>query len=202
MTGRPHQPRIAAACLLAALLPAAPAAAHPDISMECRVLFNMEAGKLTGVGEAWTFDEAFSAQLVSDYDENRNGRFDEDEVHAMETEVFAPLEAIHYYTFIELGGAARDALQPFGFRATLEGNGAVTFAFGFRFPEPVDPAGTSVAVELKDPEFAVFAMLAEDQPALLRGDREGRCAASVADDAAGAYFDGTIIPKAIRLVCR
>lgn len=52
----------------AALVPAtaSPAAAHPDITREWRVLFHFEDGKVTGIGETRTFDEAFSVQLVAD----------------------------------------------------------------------------------------------------------------------------------------
>lgn len=193
--------RIAAALGAALLALPAPAEAHPDISMECRVLFNMDGGKLTGFGEAWTFDEAFSTQLVFDYDENHDGRFDEAEAKAMETEVLGRLSEIHYYTYLTVGGTERETLKPFGFRASLD-NGAVTFAFGFRFPEPIDPIATKVAVELKDPDFAVYAALTQDQPAVLRGDRDGRCSASVRDDTEHPYFDGTIVPQEISLTCR
>lgn len=185
---------------LAMALASGPAAAHPDITMECRVLFNFEAGKLTGLGEAWTFDAAFSEQLIADYDEDHDGTFDDVESGAMEREVFGNLAGIHYYTFLTINDREQADLKPFGFRARQEG-GLVTFAFGIRLPEPLDPALYPVRVELKDPEFAVYAVLSGDQPALLRGDAGGHCRAAIRDDRENPYFDGTVIPQEIRLVC-
>lgn len=183
-----------------ALGTASPAAAHPDITMECRVLFNFEDGKVTGIGETWTFDEAFSGQLIADYDEDHDGLFDAAESGAMEREVFGNLSGIHYYTFLSINGREQTDLKPFGFRATKDGE-IVTFAFGIRLPEPLDPALYPVTLELKDPEFAVYAVLTGDEPALLRGDTQKRCRAEIRDDRENPYFDGTVIPQEIRLVC-
>ena len=66
---------------------------------------------------------------------------------------------------------------------------------------PLDPALYPVTLELKDPEFAVYAVLTGDEPALLRGDTQKRCRAAIRDDRENPYFDGTVIPQEIRLVC-
>ncbi|ALN71807.1 DUF1007 family protein [Aureimonas sp. AU20] len=186
--------------LVAALLSAAPAAAHPDITMDCHLLFNFEGSAITGLGESWTFDETFSAQLLADYDENNDGTFSEAESGAIRDETFARLSAIHYFTFLTVNGESVPVPEPFGFKAAVA-NGRVTFSFGLRLPQPLAPKTARIGVEIKDPDYAVGAALAAGEPILLRGEGAESCRAVIASKPADAYFDGLVIPQEVSVAC-
>jgi ABC-type uncharacterized transport system substrate-binding protein len=185
----------------ATLLPPAPALAHPDITMECHLLFNFENGALTGLGESWTFDETFSAQLLADYDEDKDGAFSEAESGAIRDETFARLSAIHYFTFLTVNGESLAVPEPFGFKAAATAEGRVTYSFGLRLAEPLAPKAARLGVEIKDPDYALGASLAPHEPAYLRGAGAERCRAVVASKPQDAYFDGLVIPQEISLAC-
>ncbi|WP_062223004.1 DUF1007 family protein [Aureimonas sp. D3] len=187
---------------LAALLAlaSAPALAHPDILMECHLLFNFEGGEITGIGESWTFDETFSAQLLADYDEDHDGSFNEAESTAIGNETFARLGEIHYFTFLTLDGAPLPVPEPFGFKAAAQG-GIVTFSFGLRLAAPVAPQSHKLALQIKDPDYAVGASLAAHEAVVLKGIEPGACRAVITSKPEDAYFDGLVIPKEASIVC-
>ncbi len=187
---------LAAALSLAAL----PARAHPDITMECHLLFNFENGIITGLGESWTFDETFSAQLLADYDADGDGAFSESESGAIRDETFARLAAIHYFTFLSLDAQPLDVPEPFGFRAAADG-GRVTFSFGLRLPQPVAPQTARLGVEIKDPDYAVGARFGAGQAIYLHGDPPANCRGTITSKPSEAYFDGLVIPQEASVTC-
>ena len=197
-----HTPARGRVGWLAALLALAPvpALAHPDILMECHLLFNFEGGAITGIGESWTFDETFSAQLIADYDEDHDGAFNEAESAAIGNETFARLAEIHYFTFLTLDGAPLPVPEPFGFKAVAQG-GIVTFSFGLRLATPVSPQTQKLAIQIKDPDYAVGASFAPHEAAVLKGIEPGACRAVFTSKPQDAYFDGLVIPKEASIVC-
>ncbi len=201
MTRRASLPRRLALALAVALsLQAAPARAHPDITMDCHLLFNFEDGLITGLGESWTFDESFSAQLLADYDADSDGAFNESESGAIRDETFARLSAIHYFTFLTLDGQPIATPEPFGFKAAAEG-GRVTFTFGLRLAQPVAPRTQRLGVEIKDPEYAVGARFATGQAIYLHGAPPETCRGTITSKPSEAYFDGLAIPQEASVTC-
>ena len=185
---------------LAALSFTGAAEAHPDITMECHLLFHVEDGKVAGIGESWTFDETFSAQLLEDYDEDRDGTFSETETAAIRDETFANLLPAHYFTYLTVDGHEIASPEPFGFRAMAEG-GVVTFSFGMKLAEPVAPGSSRLGVEIKDTDFAVSAVMAPSEPLYIQGAPDGTCQTELQDRPEHAYLGGLVVPKEASIRC-
>ena len=67
------------------------AEADPNVTMTVRVLFNFEGSDVDGIGEVWTFDAGFSAELLKDFDADNDGALSDAEVKAMGPEVMKNL---------------------------------------------------------------------------------------------------------------
>ncbi len=186
--------------LALALGAARPALAHPDILMECHLLFNFENGRITGLGESWAFDEAFSAQLLADYDTDGDGQFGEAESRAIRDETFANLEGGDYFTRLTLDDRPLPVPEPFGFKAGAQA-GIVTFSFGLRLAEPVDPRLARLGVEIRDEAYAVGASMAPRDPIYLRGAPAGLCRPVLRPRRDDAYFDGLVVPQEASADC-
>ncbi|MBP0616224.1 DUF1007 family protein [Jiella mangrovi] len=188
-------------CLILAAL-GGPASAHPNITMTCRVLFNFAGNSVDGIGEVWTFDAGFSAELLKDFDANKDGLLSDAEAAAMGKDVMKNLGDSRDFTYVFVDGHDLGAIKTEGFRARAE-NGIVSIAFGVPLKTPVDPRIHKLSVEIKDEEFFVFATFATDRPVLMRGEGAAAdaCMPKLVDDPAGAYFGGAIIPSAATLVC-
>lgn len=195
---------IAAGALAVAVLAMGlcPAFAHPNIVMTCRVLFNFDGPSVDGLGEVWTFDQTFSAELLKDFDTDGDGRFSNSEAAAMQSEIMRNLADSRDFTYVSIDGKDAGKLPVSGFRAEAK-NGVVSIAFGVPLKTPLDPRIHTLSVEIKDPEFFVFASFADDNPVLMRGDgaEADGCVPKLVDDSAGAYFGGAIIPEAATLSC-
>lgn len=81
---------------------ATPADAHPHawISVNTTVLVN-EKGEATAIRERWLFDKMYSVYALDDFDPNKNGKIDPDELLQLANENLSNLKAYNYFTVFE-----------------------------------------------------------------------------------------------------
>lgn len=181
---------------------APPAAwAHPDIAVTARLLFDVQAGRLTAIAESLAFDAAHSRRLLDLYDANTDGVFDMTEMAELGRSLAEDLEPLGYFTEMRQDGRALLLPVPAAFHATSEA-GIVTATLGFRLDAPLDVSeGRSVEIVLRDRDYTAAFRLTEATPVILRGD-EGACGYRLQDRPDLAYFGGLVVPQAITLSCR
>lgn len=194
-------------CGLAAVVAALPAdgaaAARPVaavITLSYRVVFHLKDGAVDVVGESWTFSDAYSNILLAEYDQDGDGDFSATETAAIRDRAFSRLSGARGLTYLSVDGRDLGAVPPSGFRA-IAVDGVVTVAFGLRLPTPVDPRRATLDLEIRDPDFTVYALPAARDPILVRGAGSAGCTGRAESDPANAYFDGMIVPTKITLVC-
>lgn len=177
------------------------AAAHPDIAITARLLFDVKAGRLTMIAESFAFDAAHSRRLLDLYDGDDDGVFDAAEMAALHQSLTDDLEPLGYFTEVTQAGRALPLSALSAFRATSEA-GIVTVTLGFRLDAPLDVTeGRTVELVLRDRDYTAAFRLAETMPVTMRGD-EGRCGYRLEDRPDLAYFGGLVVPQAIVLSCR
>ncbi|MBB4010159.1 DUF1007 family protein [Allorhizobium taibaishanense] len=187
------------AVLLFLLLPALPALAHPDIAITLRVLFDMRRGVLTGLGESWTFDAAYSRVLLDQFDRDRDGQFSAEEVTALRDKLIADLSHKRFFTELTMDGKWATRLQPVDFAAESH-DSVVTVTFAFDLAGPLDLRGRSLDLEIKDKDYVAAFKLADTAALQLRSDG-GHCRTSRRSAPDHAYFVGLVIPDHISLTC-
>lgn len=193
--------RLLALFLGFAALLSAPAEAHPSTSLNYRLLFTFEGSRITDIGESWTFDPLFSQELLSDYDKDGDGAFDQSETKIMGRDILANLSRSHYLTYITVDGRDLDAFVPFGFRAR-NSDGIVTIAFSNHLMAPLEASGSTIAVQVKDPGYVVLTAPAQNEPVILRGVTMDMCAVRILNSPAEAYTHGMITTQQVDLTCR
>jgi ABC-type uncharacterized transport system substrate-binding protein len=90
--------------VLAAILLLLPALsfAHPHMFLTSKAEFVWDGARLSGCFLEWTFDQFFSADLMS-YDANGDGVFSAAETKAVYDGAFSNLKNYYYFTFIRQG---------------------------------------------------------------------------------------------------
>ncbi|KFE33936.1 DUF1007 family protein [Thioclava atlantica] len=183
---------------LIALLPLA-APAHPEDEILIRLLVGMEGGKVTHIGESWTFDPSVSQWLLQSFDTNGDGRFEADELEGVQEAARQNTEGSYFYTRIWKGDTQLPDPELYGFQATVK-DGSVTMAFALALPQPEDPEG--MRIELYDPENLTGLVPVKENPVIIRGAEEGQtCVPNVAVNQPDAHGGPGDIPIALTLAC-
>lgn len=180
---------------------AMPAAAHPDIAVTLRLLFNLNGAALTGIGESWTFDTRYSRALIDRFDHDRDGAFAEDEKQALRQRLVADLGGGAFLNTLTAGDETVALGDPAGFDAAIHGP-AVTVTFAFNLDAPIGLENSQASLMVRDESYIAAFRLADRYPVMLRGDRNGSCLvrSEAAPDA--AYFAGLVVPDRFILSCK
>ena len=164
--------------VLASALPVAPAFAHPHVFVTASVQFVGDGkGDLTAVRTAWVFDEVFSSSLLFDFDENADGKLEDDELKKVASTVLGSAKEYQFFTFLKSSGAPLGLEAPDRFRATFE-NGHLALLVQMHPSKPVKLAGADLSLSVYDPSYYVsFDVGSNDQVKLT--DLPGTCRASL-----------------------
>lgn len=196
----PARRRASPLVVFAAVLAAAPALAHPDIAVTLRTLFEIRGDRLVALGESWTFDTAYSARLLHDFDTDRDGELAPEEAERMTASLLDGVDLSNYLSQLKEGTTAIDLPRPAWTRATVA-DGVVTVSMVFTLDRPLAISGErSIALQVRDLDYAAAFRLTADRPVLIRGDG-GRCRYSVDEWPEESYFGGLVMPWEIALTC-
>ena len=122
--------------LMILIFPAVPLAAHPHMWIKGRLIPELGRKGLESVRIIWDIDELTSANLILDYDTDRNGVLDASESDAVYRTAFSHLYDSEYYLVVEIRdmlatpGRARD------FTAGID-NGRVIYDFRVPLAVPI-----------------------------------------------------------------
>ncbi len=192
--------RVPGLCVLAALLSAGPAAAHPHGYADTKVTFVLEGGRIGVIRVEWTFDQVYSAMLLDNADLDRDGRINEDErVFAIE-DWQLNLEEFDYFTHLTLNGAPVSPVEARNLDIRFA-DGRGLLSYDVVISPPADPAATAVAVGVYDKEFYLFFNPLASDPVAVAG-AGGHCETRIVDDPDRAYYFGQVIPKRYDLLCQ
>jgi len=140
--------------LLATLMAAAPAFAHPHMWVTYELTVDYDQGTVTGVDHVWTFDDAYTAMALEGLDKNNDGKYDQSELAELLKVNMDGLKDFNYFTVAKLGTAELSFSPPTA--AHLEyTNGILRLYFHLPLAKPVlsDADGLSFAVF--DPSYFI-----------------------------------------------
>ncbi len=78
--------------------------AHPHVFIDQHVKIVFDDKGLAGFTIQWKFDDMFTSMIVGDFDKNKNGDFDENEVAKIKKEAFSYVSEYNYFAFIKIDG--------------------------------------------------------------------------------------------------
>jgi len=186
---------------LAACGAAGPARAHPHIWIDVVATLLFENDKVTALRFQWTFDEFFSAGVISEFDKNKDKAFDPSEIEAVRTGAFDGVKEVGYFTDVLIDDRKFDIAATTDFTAAIE-KGAAIYRFTVPLAEPLDPVKSSLAVTVYDKSYFVDISFAGGKDAVtITGSGTNKCRVEVVDDRANPLFGGAVFPKKALLKC-
>lgn len=112
-------------------LPVAYAFAHPHVFISNRFSVIFDKTGLTGIEIHWVFDKMFSAVMIGDYDKNKNGIFEKEEIKSLENEAFSDIKEYGYFVSIHINDEPFKVTRIKNFSASIKDK-----AMSYRFTIP------------------------------------------------------------------
>ncbi|MBI5121027.1 MAG: DUF1007 family protein [Rhodospirillales bacterium] len=185
--------------LMAAFFPAN-ARAHPHVWVGTAFSFVVAKGTVTGLRVEWAFDDFFSSSLLADFDVNKNGRFEAEEVKVIEKKAFAKTGEQNWFTYIKLGDKTLKGLVPKEFSVDIRKK-EVVYSFLLPLPEPVDPRKTPISVSYFEESYYIEMLPPKKDPVRFEGDGSLSCSAKADEDKSVKFYFNSVSPMRVTLKC-
>ena len=152
-----------------ACLQATAASAHPHVwvTMTTELVYAPD-GAVTGVRQAWTFDDMYSAFATQGLDAKTKGSFTREELKPLAQLNVESLKEFAYFTYAKVNGKNQKGAfrDPIDYWLEYDPKEAVlTLHFTLPFAKPVK--SKALDIEVFDPEFFVDFAFAEKNPVTL-----------------------------------
>jgi ABC-type uncharacterized transport system substrate-binding protein len=131
------------------------ASAHPHVFVDSvsEVVYDAQ-GRVTGVQQHWTFDEAFSAYATQGLDQNGDGVYSRQELAPLAQTNVENLKDFGYFTFARLGGKELLFRDPVNYYLDYKNN-QLTLNFFLPLSSPQMQGKKALAVQIYDPTYYV-----------------------------------------------
>ena len=189
--------------LVLTLLLASTAAAwaHPHVLVDVLALVEFKDGKIVSLFMGWKFDPIFSASLLKDFDKNKNGKLDPDEVEDVEREAFRDTREQDHFTFAKAGDKPIRWPDATNF-TVLAVKDSLLYAFRLSLPEPIDPRKVPFSFTTYEETFYIDMDFPDDKAVALTGPGSENCRVTIAPDTGHTIFGGMVTPKRATISCQ
>ncbi len=181
---RPVRTRLAllAATVGASIVPTI-VSAHPHVWVTMQETVLYDKGNITGLQQAWTFDEIYTQQAVEGLDKNGDGKYSREELQELAQVNIDGLKEFDYFTYAKLGSTALKFKPPVDYWLDYTEKGILTLHFTLPLEQPVtaDAAGFNFAVF--DSSYFIAFDYAETDPVKLGANAPPTCKAAIEEPA-------------------
>lgn len=123
--------------------------AHPHIMLNTSLEIEYSNSICTGVWVDWKFDRFFSVSIIREFDKDKNGKFDKNEVKDIEANAFSNLKNYGYFVNIRVGKKRASPKSVTNFSARFSGD-----KLYYRFFVPLDKGHYSnFYISIFDPTY-------------------------------------------------
>jgi len=172
---------VALAAALAVLPSAAFAHPHVWVSVEATVLY--DNGKITGLQQAWTFDEFYTAQAIEGLDKNGDGKYDRKELAELAQVNIDGLKEFDYFTFAKLANTDLKFAPPRDYWLEYTAKGILKLHFLLPLQSAIPAKAPGFAFSVYDPSYFIAFDFAKVHPVTLGAHAPAGCTASIRDPA-------------------
>lgn len=173
-------PRILAAqCALLTLAFSAPLAAHPHVWVSVETTVVYDEGKIVGLQNRWTFDEAYASMALEGLDANNDGIYDREELAELAQVNIDGLKEFNYFTHAKLGDTplAMAAPRDYWLEFTDE---TLSLHFFLPLSEPVLADAPGFTFQIFDPSYFIAFDFADKDPIKLAAGAPANCNIGIA----------------------
>ncbi|MDY6844218.1 MAG: DUF1007 family protein [Thermodesulfobacteriota bacterium] len=163
--------------------------AHPHVFIVQRLNVVFDEKGLAGIKVCWKFDDMFAGMITEDYDLNRNGKFEANEVQEIKEKAFSFTSEYSYFTFIKIDNVPFQVKFVRDFNAILESQKLV-----YEFLIPCHVIATvqvkKVTVASYDPSYYTAIFFTQKEPVTLTNADDFDVKMSLKEDPdTKIYFD-------------
>lgn len=162
---------------LAVTTTAAHAHPHVWVTMQETVLY--DKGTITGLQQAWTFDEIYTQQAIEGLDKNGDGKYDREELKELAQVNIDGLKEFEYFTFAKLGDTALKFKPPVDYWLDHTDKGILTLHFTLPLEQPVSAEATGFNFAVFDSSYFIAFDYAETDPVKLGTNAPSSCKAAI-----------------------
>jgi ABC-type uncharacterized transport system substrate-binding protein len=157
------------------------AAAHPHVWVTASATVLYDHNAITGLQQAWTFDEFYTQQAIEGLDKNGDGKYDRKELSELAQVNMDGLKEFNYFTVAKLGADDLKFKPPVDYWLEYTAKGILTLHFTLPLEKPVPADATGFAFSVSDPSYFIAFDLAKDNPIKLGPGAPPGCAATISD---------------------
>ena len=156
---------------------APPALAHPHVWVRASATILYEHNTITGLQQAWTFDEFYTQQAIEGLDKNGDGKYDRQELSELAQVNMDGLKEFNYFTFAKLGTEDLKFKPPVDYWLEYSDKKILTlhFTLPLEKPVPADAANFAFSVPTRatsSPSTSPRTTPSSSVPAFLRDARQ------------------------------
>ncbi len=147
--------------------------------MKTGFVFNAK-GQITAIKEHWRFDKMYTAFALQDFDPNRNGKLDKDELMELAKENLKGLKDFNYFTELEMDNGKRLTTGELSAMDSYLENEQIAIDFTLPLTEPLDMSVHKLTYRIYDPTYYIDMGHYEKEPVHFEGPAPKNCTFEVA----------------------
>jgi len=167
--------------------------AHPHVFAVQRLNIVFDDRGLAGIGVRWKFDDMFANMIAADHDVNQSGKFEANEVRAVEEKAFSFISEYSYFNFIKIDNTPFQVKFVRDFRAILE-NGELVYEFLIPCHVTATSRFKKVSVASYDPSYYIAIYFADRRPVSLSAADDFEVKTAIREDPDTEIYFGMIHP--------
>lgn len=157
---------VAMGVMLAAIGTTEPAYAHPHVwvTMKSELVYAPD-GSVTGIKQAWSFDDMYSTYATQGLESKSPGAFTREELAPLATENVTSLKEFEYFTFAKVDGRKLAFADPVDYWAEYKDS---ILTLHFTLPVKTPAKAQAIELEIYDPTYFVDFGFAKTDPLVLK----------------------------------
>ncbi len=153
--------------------------AHPHVWVTMRETVLYDQGAITGLQQAWTFDEIYTQQAIEGLDKNGDGKYDREELKELAQVNIDGLKEFEYFTFAKLGDNPLKFKPPADYWLEYTDKGILTLHFTLPLEQPVPAPATGFNFAVFDSSYFIAFDFAEADAVKLGANAPAGCKPAV-----------------------
>ena len=155
--------------------------AHPHVFIANKIQVIFDEKGVAGFKVSWAFDEMFSAMIAQDFDADKNGRLNENEIKTIKEKAFAYIAPHNYYINIKINGEDFPIKFVRDFTARLE-KGNLFYDFTIPCHVTALAAPKTILVSPYDKEYYSALYFTEKDPVSIKAAKGFKVETRIAED--------------------
>ncbi len=170
---------------------------HPHVFIDNSVIFIFGENGLKSIQLTWVFNEMFSSMVIEDYDKNKDGEFDQDELEILQIDMFSNVKDYCYFCHMTIDGKEFKVNEVVDFFAYIRDGAMVVYTFIVPCEVIAEAKYKTIVLSVYDDTYYIAVTTAKENSVQAEGIVEKNYSYKIVDTPGKSYYYGQIIPEEI-----